>query len=155
MIRQFSHYAQIGLALIAMSCLLTTMIVFMGGQRGGADFTALLLLQLAAIPVSLCLVAAGFVSVASSGSWRTALHTLWHALPQWLLFMFFFLNSLFVMGEIALHITSQMTAAKLSWQAHIPLACMLASSLAFLVLYAAARSGPGVDRALSGRWSQE
>lgn len=128
------------------------MVAFMGGQRGGADLTALMFLQLAAIPVSFSLIAAGFVSVVSNGDWRGAMRTLWVALPQWLLFMFFFFNSLVVIGEIALFIAGQMTATPPVWQAHIPLFCMLSSSSALLVLYAASRSKFESGPALSGRW---
>lgn len=142
---------QIGLALIALSCLLSIMVTFMGGQRGGADLTALMFLQLATIPVSVCLIVAGFVAVASNGGVQNALQSLWRSIPQWLLFVFFFLNSLFVIGEVALIIASRMTATPLAWQAHIPLACMLTSSIALLVLYGADRNGSG-DHALSGRW---
>ncbi len=128
------------------------MVMFMGGQRGGADLAALMLLQLATIPVSLSLIAAGFVSMASKDDWRGALRKFWNALPQWLLFIFFFFNSLVAIGEIALIIASRMTAIPQTWQAHIPLVCMLSSSSAFLVLYAISNSGSGSDPALSGRW---
>ena len=140
------------MALIALSCLPSIMVAFMGGQRGGADLTALMFLQLAAIPVSFSLIAAGFVSTVSEGDWRNAMRTLWAALPQWLLFMFFFFNSLVVIGEVALLIASRMTATPQVWHAHIPLICMLSTSTALLVLYAAAHGQSGSDPALSGRW---
>lgn len=152
MIRQISHFAQVVLALVALSCLPSIMVMFMGGRRDGADLAALMLLQLATIPVSFSLIVAGFASMTSKGDWRGALRTLWSALPQWLLFMFFFFNSLVVIGEIALIVASRMTATPQAWQAHIPLVCMLSSSTAFLVLYAASNSGSGSDRALAGRW---
>tara|TARA_R110002096_G_scaffold124052_4_gene268301 strand:- start:423 stop:887 length:465 start_codon:yes stop_codon:yes gene_type:complete len=153
MIHRYIDFILIVLALIVVSCLLSTMVTFMGGHRGGADMSALLLMQLASIPVSVFLIAAGLFYIRRDGNWESAFRSLWNTLPQWLLFMFFFLNSLVVIGEIALYIASQVSGWERSWLAHIPLASMLATSAAFLTLYAAQHFDNADHRALSGRWS--
>lgn len=153
MIRRFIDYLLIVLALAVVSCLVSTMVTFMGGHRGGADMSALLLMQLVSIPVSVFLIVVGLVYLRRESNWANAIRMLWNTLPQWLLFMFFFLNSLVVIGEIALYIASHVSGWERSWFEHIPLASMLVTSTAFLTLYATQHFDNADHRALSGRWS--
>lgn len=153
MTRHFIDSLLVVLALTAASCLLSTMVTFMGGHRGGADMSALLLVQLASVPVSALLILFALIYVSRKTSLKSSLGALWTALPQWLLFIFFFLNSLVVIGEIALVIANRMTDSPPSLLAHVPLGSMLATSMAYLVLYGAQHFDEKDHRALSGRWS--
>lgn len=153
MIQRFAKGANVVLALVAASCLLSIMVTFMGGHRGGADMTALLMLQLVSIPASIVLIIAGVLYIRRGSDWKTAMQSLWGSLPQWLLFVFFFLNSLVVIGEIALYIASRVSGSERLWLEHIPLGSMLCASAAFLTLYAVQHFDQADHRALSGRWS--
>ncbi len=136
---------------IALSCLLSLMVIFMGGGQVGPDLKGLMLMQAWAIPVELLVV--GFVTtvfVAASG-WRAGLKRLWTAMPQWLVFAFVLLNSLFVAGELAFIIVAKATREAISLSEQVPLMSLLLSSLAVLVL--AAWAYDGREQVLSGRWA--
>ena len=140
------------LAIIILTCLISLMVVFMGGGQASVDLHALMLTQIAAVPVALSIAAAGVWLSISDNGWSRGIERLWLAMPQWLLFTFFLLNSLFGAGEMALLFVKLASHETASWQAHVPLVCMLACTTAFLVLYARTRSFPGSNPAMSGRW---
>ena len=138
-------------AAIAVSCLLSMMVIFMGGGQAGPDLRGLMLLQAWAIPLEILVV--GFVTavfVAASG-WRAGLKRLWVAMPQWLVFAFVVLNSLFVSGELAVLIVARSTGEAISLSEQVPLVSLLLSSLAVLVL--AAWAYDGRKQVLAGRWA--
>ncbi len=137
-------------AAIAVSCLLTLMVVFMGGQIG-SDLRGLMLLQAWAIPLEILVI--GFVAalfVTASG-FRGGLKRLWVAMPQWLVFGFLLLNTLFVAGELAVIIASRATGEAISFSEQVPLISLLLSSLAVLTL--AAWAYDGREQLLTGRWA--
>ncbi|MEM8815074.1 MAG: hypothetical protein AAFX56_09410 [Pseudomonadota bacterium] len=140
------------LGLVIMGCLVSMMVVFMGGPQGASDFRSLLSLQLTAIPLALLAALTSIIVVGSKEGVRSGLKSLWRALPQWLVIAFVVLNSLFVFGEVSLIIVAQATDVTVPWFEHVPLICMLACSIAFLVVYAHARLGQTREPALSGRW---
>ena len=138
-------------AAISLSCLLSLMIIFMGGGQAGPDLRGLMLLQAWAIPVEILVI--GFVTalfVTASGL-RGGLKRLWVAMPQWLVFGFLLLNSLFLTGELAVFIAARATGEAISLSEQVPLVSLFLSSLAVLTLSAWALDGR--ERVFAGRWS--
>ena len=138
-------------AAIAVSCLLSLMVIFMGGGQAAPDLRGLMLMQAWAIPVEIFVV--GFVTalfVTASG-WRAGLKRLWVAMPQWLVFGFLLLNSLFVAGELAVIMVARASGEAMSLSEQVPLVSLLMSSLAVLTL--AAWAYDGREQQLSGRWA--
>ncbi len=136
---------------ITLSCLLSLMVIFMGGGQAGPDLHGLMLVQTWAIPFGILVI--GFVTavfVTASGV-RGGLKRLWHAMPQWLVFAFMLVNSLFIAGELAVMIASQALREPVSLGEQVPLICLFVSSLTVLAL--AAWSGDGQERAFAGRWA--
>ena len=138
-------------AAIALSCLLSLMVIFMGGGQVGPDLHGLMLLQTWAIPFGILVI--GFVTtvfVAASGI-RGGLKRLWDAMPQWLVFAFMLVNTLFVAGELAVTIAAQAMREPMSLGEQVPLICLFISSLTVLALSAWANDGR--ERAFAGRWA--
>ena len=146
------HVSLIALALAALSCLVSLMVVFVGGGKAGSDLQGLIWMQAAMTPVAIAVIAANLFSFIAGDGFAKGLQRLWSAIPQWLVFVFFFLNLLFAAGEIAFLIATRAAGQAIHWSNHIPLVCMLSSSLAFLTLYARAHTYPGSKPAMSGRW---
>lgn len=139
-------------AITALSCLVSLMAIFMGSGAGGADLHGLILLQaLVTLPALLAVVTVIYSFVSAQG-WAKGLHAIWLALPQWLVFIFLLLNSLFLFGEIAFVIVMQATDEIIKWQDHVPLVAMLLCSSAYLAVFAHKNSYPGSKPALAGRW---
>lgn len=138
-------------AAISLSCLLSLMVIFMGGGQAGPDLRGLMLLQAWAIPLEILVI--GFVTalfVTASGL-RGGLKRLWVAMPQWLVFGFVLLNSLFLLGELAVFIAARATGGAISLSEQVPLISLFLSSLAVLALSAWAHDGQ--ERAFAGRWA--
>lgn len=142
--QQFLTGLQITLFLVVLICLVSLMVLFIGGGQSTADLEALFAAQLVAIPIGLVTAALSLVG--------TRLATLWRALPQWLVFIVLLLNALALCGEIALVVAARMTSRVGPWQEHVPLVCMIVCSVAFLLLYSRQRLDPDNKPALSGRW---
>ena len=136
---------------IAVSCLLSLMVIFMGGGQVGPDLRGLMLMQAWAIPLEVLVV--GFVTAlfVSASGWRAGLKRLWVAMPQWLVFGFLLLNSLFIAGELAVIMVARATGEAISLSEQVPLISLLMSSLAVLAL--AAWAYDGREQLLSGRWA--
>ena len=151
--KQLSPYIVLAvLGAIIATCLVSLMVVFMGGPQGSNDFRALLSLQLAAIPLALF---AGTVSLTVLGmraGFGPAMKSVWRALPQWMLLGFVVLNSLCVFGEVSLLIVAYATEVSVPWQDHVPLVSMLSCSIAFMIVYAHSRLNRTSEPAMSGRW---
>ena len=132
------------LAMVVVSCLVSTMAVFMGGGQGGVDLRELLVLQLLSMPISVIaiLLAVGAYSVKE----------LYAAVPQWLAFACFLLFLLVASGEVAFLIVTRSTGADVPLIAHAPLVSMLLSSLAICALYAYTGLKSGRPNPHSGRW---
>lgn len=138
--------------MVIMSCLISTMIVFLGGGHQGTDMHSLMLIQIASVPTAF-LAMLGSVFLCSSGDQNTKIiRRLYAAVPQWMVFGFLLLISLVVAGEVALLIVSRMTEQIVPWTSHAPLMSMLMCSLAVCVLYACTGLLSGRPPALSGRW---
>jgi hypothetical protein len=153
MIRKYSFYALLSLlSLVILSCLLTLMVIFMGGSFTGADLNGLLLVQTAAIPVTLLFVAAEIRGFVRLNGWRVGLALLWRKIPAWLVLALVLLNSLVFVGELSVLLIDYLMDEPLPWTDHVPLLSLLCSSLAFTVLYAkvAQLYWNGVTRL--GRW---
>ena len=140
------------LAIIVLGCLISLMAVFMGGGQAGTDLHSLLIIQLATIPITLLISLYVLSRYAAKNGLRDGLRSLWSDLPQWLVFIFLMLNSLALFGEVALFIALSALARDISWQEHVPLVCLLSTSLAFCLVYARRRSGEAEKPSLSGRW---
>ena len=138
--------------MVITSCLISTMIVFLGGGQQGTDMHSLTLIQIASVPIAFVAIL-GSVFLCSSGDQNAnIIKRLYAAVPQWMVFGFLLLNSLVVAGEVALRIVSRMTEQTVSWTSHAPLMSMLRCSLAVCVLYACTGLLSGRPPALSGRW---
>ncbi len=134
------------------TCLVSTMVIFMGGDKGGADMRALILTQAAVGSLALVVTLFGLYFFVTANGWRQGFRSLWRAVPQWLVFAVILLNSLLGAGELSFFLISQAMEQAVSWHEHIPLICMLFCSLAFCVLYAMANTYPGSRPAMAGRW---
>ncbi|MEQ9561329.1 MAG: hypothetical protein RLN69_02320 [Woeseiaceae bacterium] len=152
MIRTFSHLVLAVLALASASCLISMMVIFMGGGQGGIDLRGLMFLQLGLIPIALGIAIVSVYGFVSVQGWSPGLQRLWLAVPQWPVFIFLLFNSLVLLGELALIIVMLATDQALPWHVHIPLACIFVCSLAYMALHARANTYPGSPPAMSGRW---
>ena len=139
------------LAIVAVTCLVSLMVLFMGGGQTGPDSGGLVVLQLAAVPVSLGIV--GFVVVLFATAYGRAdgMKRLWAAIPQWLVFAYVLINSLTFVGELAIIVIYNAMGVRIPIIEHVPFVALLASTSAFLALYARMQAGKGP--AVSGRWS--
>lgn len=139
------------LAMVAVTCLMSLMILFMGGGQAGPDSGGLVVLQLAAIPVSIAI--AGFVVALFAAAYgRTeGLQRLWAAIPQWLVFAYVLVNSLTLAGELAIVVMFNAMQLDIPAIQHVPFLALLATTTAFVVLYARLQANKGP--ALSGRWA--
>ena len=140
------------LAIAIGSCLISLMAVFMGAGQGGTDLQGLMYLQAGLAPIALVIVTANVYGFVAAEGWAKGLQAMWLALPQWLVFIFLLLNSLFLFGELAFVVVMQATEEVVHWHEHIPLVTMLLCSSAYLALYARNHSYPGSEPAMSGRW---
>ncbi len=151
--RELSPYVVLAvLGAVIATCLVSLMVVFMGGPEGANDFRSLLALQLAAIPLALLAAAVALTVVATREGIGPAMTSIWRALPQWMLLGFLVLNSLCVFGEVSLLIVAYATEVAVPWQQHVPLIAMFCCSIAFMIVYAHARLKRTREPARSGRW---
>ncbi len=138
---------------VIVSCLVSTMALFMGGGQSGADLFSLMAFQAVTIPAS---VSTAIFGVAASRPYSRAATTaeqLYNASPQWLIFCCLMLISLSVFGETAFLIVSTTTDTEIEWTAHVPLVAMTVNSFAVCLLYASRNLMSGKTTALSGRWT--
>ena len=138
---------------VVISCLVSTMALFMGGGQSSNDLFALMVFQVVTIPASVATAAFG---VAVSRPYRTGSATakqLYDACPQWLIFCGLMLVSLTLFGEIAFLVVSTTTDTAVVWTGHVPLVAMTVNSAAVCVLYSSINLMSGKSIALSGRWT--
>ena len=140
------------LAIVVGSCLVSLMVLFMGGGVDGAEVKPLLQLQLASVPLAVVLAVYCFTGFVLGEGWRKGLRRLWVAMPQWLVFIFLLLNAVSGSGVIANLIVAGATADSVSLLEYAPLLGALACSSAYLLLDARRRSKRGEKPALAGRW---
>ena len=140
------------LAIVVGSCLVSLMVLFMGGGVDGAEVKPLLQLQLASVPLAVVLAVYCFTGFVLGEGWRKGLRRLWVAMPQWLVFIFLLLNAVSVSGVIANLIVAGATTNSVSLIEYAPLLGALACSSADLLLDARRRSKRGEKPALAGRW---
>ena len=140
------------LATVVGSCLVSLMVLFMGGGVEGSEVKPLLQLQLASVPAAVVLAIYCFAGFVLGDGWRKGLRRLWIAMPQWLVFMFLLLNAVSVSGVIANLIVAGTTTNSVSLIEYAPLLGALACSSAYLLLDARRRAKRGEKPALAGRW---
>lgn len=141
------------MSMIVLSCLVSTMALFMGGGQSGVDLQSLMYLQIASVPIALAAVLLGrFVPGTRTGK-CTTFRKFYAAVPQWMVFCFLMLNLLVASGEVALLVVARATSEDIEWTAHAPLVSMFAGSLAICVLYGRAQQLAGRPVAFSGRWA--
>ena len=134
------------------SCLGSLMAIFMGSYQSDSSLQGLVSLQVLLATLAAIAVAEVVRRFVVASGWAQGLTAIWLALPQWLVFIFLLLNSLFLFGEIAFVIVMQATEEVVTWQEHVPLVALLFCSSAFLALYARKNSYPGSVPAMAGRW---
>ena len=142
--RRMLNGLMIVLAMVVLSCLVSTMALFMGGGQAGVDLRELMILQLLSIPVSLLAILFALRAY--------DFKRLYAAVPQWLAFACFLLFLLVASGEVAFLIVTRSADIQVAWTAHAPLISMLASALAICALYAYAGLRSGRPNPTSGRW---
>lgn len=124
----------------------------MSGSQTGVDVQGLILIQATMIPAALVTTAVVLGALVAKNGWSSGMQKVWASIPQWMLFIFFLLNSLVVAGEVAFLIVTQANQEAIHWSSHIPLLCMLSCSLAFMLLYAISHLRTDGSEAMSGRW---
>lgn len=140
------------LGMIAAGCLVSLMAVFMGGGQEGSDLHALLIMQLVTVPAALLITVFVIMQYAKKYGMAGAFRSLWRDVPQWLVFIFLLLNSLSLAGEVALLIALNAFGDAVTWKQHVPLLCLLSSTLAICALYARYKTWQDGRPAFSGRW---
>ncbi|MDX1481391.1 MAG: hypothetical protein R3315_06940 [Woeseiaceae bacterium] len=140
------------LGVLILSCLVTLMIAFMGGSFAGGDLSGLFIIQAAAIPVALLVVAREVAAFVGPNGWRRGLGMLWERVPAWLVLALVLLNSLVLIGELSVLLLQFLLDEPLSWVEQVPLIALLVSSVAFSILYAKAASLYGKATTQIGRW---
>ncbi|HNP35231.1 MAG TPA: hypothetical protein PKK10_05215 [Woeseiaceae bacterium] len=140
------------LAIMSLTCLISMMVLFLGGGQEGTDLLMLMYLQAGITPIALGIAVVGIYRFVAGHSWAEGARAMWRAIPQWQVFIFLLLNSLVFFGELAFVMVMRATEVVVPWNAHIPLVCIFVCSSAYLVLYASANSYPGSPPAMSGRW---
>lgn len=107
------------------------MIVFLGG-----DLSALLVLLLLSLPVSLLISLAIGWSFARRSSLARALPAAWSQVPQWLAVAFWLGIALLLCGELALLITLSLAETAPAFWQHLPVLAGLSAAIAFLLVFA-------------------
>ena len=143
----------VAMSLVVLSCLVSTMALFMGAGQKGPDLQSLMYLQIASVPIALIALLMGRFVPDTRNRDGITIKQLYAAVPQWLIFCFLMLNLLVAAGEVALLVVAGTTQAAIPWTAHAPLAGMFACSLAVCVVYARAQILAGRPVAFSGRWA--
>jgi len=132
--------------------LISLMALFVGGGQAGTDLRALMILEIGLTPIALIIVVVNLYWFQKLNGWSAGMRTLWRATPQWLVFIFFLLNSLVAFGEIAFVVVVMATDGTVLWHEHAPLICMLMSTAAYITIHARLHTYPGSLPALAGRW---
>lgn len=141
------------LGLVVLSCLASTMALFMGAGSSATDLQSLLQFQIVSVPIALVVIClCRFVPGGSSGK-GPSFKELYTAVPQWLIFSFVLLNLLVASGEVALLVAARTTHEGTEWIAHAPLISMFTCSLAVCAAYARLQILAGRPVAFSGRWA--
>lgn len=146
-------YLAVILSAVIMSCLVSTMVIFIGGGQAGVDLFGLMTIQIASVPAALISALLGIQICRTASQEPLTIGRLYHAVPQWLVFICLILFLLVCFGEIAFLIVSRTTNIVVGWAAHAPLISMLACSVAVCILYGCVGLLRGKPPALSGRWS--
>ena len=146
------NYLSVVLAAVVVSCLVSTMAIFMGGGQASVDLYALMVIQIAFVPASIILILLGLHICSVFSEEPLTARRIYDAVPQWLVFIFLVLLLLVCSGEVAFLVVSSSTNATVAWTAHAPLVSMLTCSAAVCVLHGCAGLLSGRPLALSGRW---
>ncbi len=134
-----------------LSCQLTMMYLFIGGNNGG-DAQALLVIQVwvGAIAILFFLVEA--VRRITVHGLANTLSAMWHAMPAWVVLALIVLNSLVMIGELSLYLRQKITGQPPLWFEHAPLLCVLACSLTFIALFSQSSLARSDSEVAIGRW---
>ena len=89
------------LATVIVSCLLTTMVMFISTGSSGSDIHTLLATQTVATPLALTIVIVDLLLYARSGGVGHGLRMIWSGTPAWLILALVVLNSLVIIGELS------------------------------------------------------
>ena len=140
------------LATVIVSCLLTTMVMFISTGSSGSDIHTLLATQTVATPLALTIVIVDLLLYARSCGVGHGLRMIWSGITAWLILALVVLNSLVIIGELSFLLLVHLTAQTTSWNDHVPLLCMLTCSLAFAALFVRSAQRSGDAPAAIGRW---
>lgn len=141
------------LSVVALSCLVSTMALFMGAGQEAIDLQSLVYLQIASIPIALIAVLMSRFAPGPGVGNKPTFKKLYMAIPQWMIFCFIVLNLLVAFGEVALMVVARTMPEDLPWTNHAPLVSMFVCSLAVCVVHGRAQLIAGRPVAFSGRWA--
>ena len=129
------------------------MIAFMGGERSRPDVSLIDTLQRLGIVVSLfAALCSVYYFARRHESAQTTWHTIWQHVPGWLVFGVLLLNSLVFIGELSYVLLASIDLPTNDWRNHTALICLLCSSFAFTLLYAAAHAADDAPPFNKERW---
>ncbi|MEM8685111.1 MAG: hypothetical protein AAGA33_09150 [Pseudomonadota bacterium] len=140
------------LALLVVTCLLSTMHSFMGGSRTDVDFVALNTLQRYGIGFSMLLIVLSVLVFATFRGVRPGLSVAWQHVPGWLLFASGMLIFLALVGELSYFLMRDSALLATEWINHAALLCMMSSSVAACFVYAVIHAASGAAPYLKERW---
>lgn len=107
------------------------MVVFLGG-----DLSALLVLLLLSLPVTLLMSLAMGTYFVRRSSLARALPSAWSYVPQWLAVAFWLGIALILCGELALLLTLALADTPPAFWQHLPVLAGLSAAIAFLLVHA-------------------
>ncbi len=145
-------YLAIVLVCIIASCLVSAMVLFMGGGQASPDLIMLTIIQIGSVPAAIVAAAIGIVACGRHSEESMTVRQLYAAVPHWLVFSCVIVIALAGLGQVALVVVSMMTDLAIEWTAHAPFVAMIACAVAVCVLYACIGILSGRRVAASGRW---
>ena len=133
------------------SCLISIMVMFMGGNQDSPDMRTLSLVQFTGIFVSAALALGCVASASRPSGLRDGLTQIWAHCPGWLAFSLGMLNLLALAGEWAFSLAGA-GFADTPVRDHVGLLCLSAASIAFVSLFATAHARSGKPPFSKNRW---
>ena len=137
---------------LMLTCLVSLMHSFMGGNTQANDFSELHQLQSMGIALAIVVGATCLVYFCRGAGLRAGLHRLWLNMPGWLIFGVLVIGLLVFAGELSFFIIFMDGTAIKEWNNHIALACFATSALAYGLAFATQHALAGKPAYDKSRW---
>lgn len=137
-------------AMLVLSCLISLMAAFMGGEPG--DFAVLNSLQRFGILAALAAMLASVLHFSRRSDELGTWQAIWQHIPGWLVFVVLLLNSLVFVGELSFLLLASVDPPLRDWTNHTALVCLFLSSVAYSLTSATARAVDGLPPLSKARW---